>query len=136
MCCSMADGWQAMSGRTSSRSTRSSARCERRANGSREALPRQYGSAGSGEKFGNRKPARAGKCGFATFTPTALAEASFSPESGLNWYLKNLVGRMTGSFMDPHDCFGIRRLGQAENLAGLRVGPTVLEFYPFFILYA
>ena len=52
----------------------------------------------------------------------------------MNWYLKDLVGRMTGSFMDPLDCFGIRRLGQAEDLAGLRVGPSVLEVDAFFTL--
>jgi len=41
---------------------------------------------------------------------------------------------MSCSLVDPLDCFGIRRLGQAEDLAGLRVGPSVLEINPFFAL--
>jgi hypothetical protein len=40
-----------------------------------------------------------------------LSEARlFARESGLDWHLKNLIGGMTCSLMDPLDCFGIRRL--------------------------
>jgi hypothetical protein len=55
-------------------------------------------------------------------------------ESGLNRHLKNLVGGVTGSFVDPLDCFCVRRLGQAEHPAGFRVGPSVLEIDTLFVL--
>jgi hypothetical protein len=68
----------------------------------------------------------------ASYGRTALRHGADSrPGSGLNWHLKDLVGRVTGSFMDPLDGFGIRRLGQAEDLAGFRVGPSVLEVHSF-----
>jgi hypothetical protein len=54
--------------------------------------------------------------------------------SGLDRHLENLVGGVTGSFVDPLDCYGVRRLGQAENSASFRVGPCVLEVDSLIVL--